>query len=450
VRPLLLLEINEVPWRVIDLATPRFAATREFFARARTLTTISDDSGELSPWVTWPSLHRGMNNRDHGIRHLGQDVSTFAGTPIWEEYRAQGLSIGICGSLQSWPPRDPGENGFYVPDTFAHDARTIPPDIAPLQQLNLDLVRKNGLVSRRLDLLSWQTLRALPALGRRISARTFSRIAAQLVSERLQPARKARRAIFQTLLFWDVFCSLYDVDHPPALATFFTNHVASTMHRYWSHVFPDDFPEATDRQHAPTFLFSLGVMNEILARALEWQKRNPSIVLVFATSMGQEAVHREKIGRAASVTDLPRLLRLFDAGDHKPLLAMVPQVAVELADAAQRSRLKTALDACRSKSGAPAFAVDEVAQSLSITLRVQSRDDLDAGGLWIGAERWCSFADAGISVDAFDEGTGYHQPQGILAVVGNGIAASAERKSIPLTAVKNLLVDLGGVRSAAS
>src|SRR5690349_12704812 len=114
VRPVLLLEINEVPWRMIDraMANARFGTIRRFFNASKTYTTISRDKGELSPWITWPSLHRGMSNTEHGIQNLGQDVATFRGTPIWDEYRARGLDIGVCGSLQSWPPRDPGPGGF--------------------------------------------------------------------------------------------------------------------------------------------------------------------------------------------------------------------------------------------------------------------------------------------------------------------------------------------------
>src|SRR6266851_6960648 len=97
-RPILLLEINEVPWKVVDrfVEDPRLPHLRDFFRSSRTYTTRSADIGELSPWITWPSLHRGINNTEHGIKNLGQDPATFGGKPIWEEYRERGYSIGIC------------------------------------------------------------------------------------------------------------------------------------------------------------------------------------------------------------------------------------------------------------------------------------------------------------------------------------------------------------------
>src|SRR5208283_4814751 len=87
-----------------------------------------------------------MTKDAHGIRNLGQDPSTFRGTPIWEEFRKRGHSIGIFGSLQSWPPIAPGSGGFYLPDTFARDSTCIPETLEPLQRFNLQQTASNGRV----------------------------------------------------------------------------------------------------------------------------------------------------------------------------------------------------------------------------------------------------------------------------------------------------------------
>jgi hypothetical protein len=462
VRPVLLLEINEVPWRVLDraVADGRFAATRRFFTAARTHTTVARDVGELSPWITWPSLHRGMSNTEHGVHHLGQDVGTFRGTPLWDEYRARGLSVGVCGSLQSWPPRDPGPGGFYVPDTFAHDARCIPRYLEPLQRFNLGLVGRNGLVVRdEAPLGPRDALALLPALARvGLRPRTYGRLAAQLLAERRDKARLARRPVFQAVVFWDVFRHLYDPAAPPALATFFTNHVAGVMHRYWSDVFPEDFPDrpaGAPRPHAATMDFALAVLDDILADALAFQARNPDLVLAFATSMGQAAVHRDgHEGFGAAVTDLPALLAAFDvpAGASTTLLAMVPQVAADVPDAAVRARLRAALEAARTAAGAPVFRVDAAGTSLSITVLTPRRADKDRGGFWrrdAGApDRFVAWADGGVTLHPIAAGTAYHVPEGALALVGRGIAPRDTRERLEAAAVKGLLMDLAGLAPA--
>ena len=32
------------------------------------------DEGELHPWSTWPTVHRGVNNNLHKIRFINQDL----------------------------------------------------------------------------------------------------------------------------------------------------------------------------------------------------------------------------------------------------------------------------------------------------------------------------------------------------------------------------------------
>jgi len=73
VTPILLLEINEIPWRLIDRYGDRgaFSNTSCFLQQSHQFTTVAVDTGEHSPWITWPTLHRGMNNEKHGIKNLG-------------------------------------------------------------------------------------------------------------------------------------------------------------------------------------------------------------------------------------------------------------------------------------------------------------------------------------------------------------------------------------------
>jgi hypothetical protein len=83
IRPILLLEINEVSWRLLDRYPGQgYDALDRFFANSRTLTNVAvdDDFEYLWPWVTWPTFHRGVPFEGHRIKHLGQDISTYGGT----------------------------------------------------------------------------------------------------------------------------------------------------------------------------------------------------------------------------------------------------------------------------------------------------------------------------------------------------------------------------------
>lgn len=248
--PLLLLEINEVPWRLLDHYEACFSHIEQFLDNAHQFTTLAVDIGELSPWVTWPTFHRGVNNEQHGIKNLGQDPATFRGKPIWQEIRERGGSIGIFGSMQSWPPIEPGEGGFFIPDTFAHDEACFPAYLQRLQAFNLEQVRKNPrVVNGSLPRIGEALKLAWSLLKSGIRTRTGIRLASQVLGERINATLVLRRPVFQTILFWDVFRAHFDARHPPQLSSFFTNHIAGVMHRYGEMCSREIFRASPSRIH---------------------------------------------------------------------------------------------------------------------------------------------------------------------------------------------------------
>src|SRR5687767_8710433 len=100
-REIILYELNEVPWRVVDYYVARRPKSNlaALIDGGQSLTTHHDPSGDLQPWRTWPSAHTSMY--DHNSFDLGQDPSTFRGVPIWDAAERAGLSVGLFGPLQS-------------------------------------------------------------------------------------------------------------------------------------------------------------------------------------------------------------------------------------------------------------------------------------------------------------------------------------------------------------
>jgi hypothetical protein len=229
--------------------------------------------------------------------------------------------------------------------------------------------------------------------------------------------------------------------------------VAGVMHRYWSHLYPEDFgakPQDRPRLHKKTMDFAMRYVDGILADVLAFQDTNPDLIVVFATSMGQAAVHRDTHeGFEAAVSDLLRLFEILgiQPGSWKPLLAMVPQVAVDLTDSAKRRELKIKLEGCRSLSGASLFSVKEIGNSLSITIRTPRVADIQSGGFHGPTGRRHSWQDAGISMNAVEAGTGYHIPEGVMAIRTNAPDPRDKRTFIRADAVKALLMELAGLES---
>jgi hypothetical protein len=450
-RPVLLLELNEIPLRIWKhyAGSGRFPAISRMLSESFLLETKIVDSGELSPWSTWPTFHRGLSNDQHGIFHLGQDPTTFKGVPIWEEYRKRGHSVGVFGSLQSWPPRDPGANGFYLPDTFSPDERCFPASLEPLQSFNLSQVRANArvmnskVVARPPDL---QLLRTL--IGSGVRLKTLFRILRQLVAERFQSSLRERRVSFQALLFWDVFRALFNATNPPAFSTFFTNHVASVMHRYWNHIFPEDFPESFrphERKHLPTMDYAMGVIEEILEEVFQWRGRNPELLVLVANSMGQAAILRDAHEGFEFLLQEPlKLLGLLKAeGGARQNLAMMPQVSLEFSCEEEALRAETALREVKTLQGAPLLSFGRKGPSLSITALTPKAKELERG-LVLVAGREISIKESGFVHTKVTAGTAYHIPEGIIFALG--LKDKDKRPNrIDATDAKALILDWAGL-----
>jgi predicted AlkP superfamily phosphohydrolase/phosphomutase len=148
-RKIVLYELNEVPWRVLD----QFAAWRPTSYLARVLPvmrrfgTFAEDRSDLSPWITWPTLHRGVTDERHGILSFGQDLTAADREypPIWELLARAGVSVGVCGSLHTYPlPPAVDRYRFFIPDAFAAGAECFPETISTFQAFNLDMGGRSG------------------------------------------------------------------------------------------------------------------------------------------------------------------------------------------------------------------------------------------------------------------------------------------------------------------
>ena len=74
---IILFEINELPWEVVDWWTelnPK-SPLAEIVNNSRNFDTYTVDEGELHPWSTWPTVHRGVSNHQHQIKDFGEDLA---------------------------------------------------------------------------------------------------------------------------------------------------------------------------------------------------------------------------------------------------------------------------------------------------------------------------------------------------------------------------------------
>ncbi len=336
-KKIILFELNEVPYRIVD----EFCSWRPNSSFARTLPvcrqyeSYAEDRSALSPWKTWPSVHRGVNDEKHMIHDFGQDLSDVdvEYPPVWQILAKHGISTGVCGSLHTYPmPKNLEGYSFFLPDTFAAGSECFPKKLSAFQEFNLTMARESA---RNVEKsVPWAAalrfLAAAPELG--LKLKTFADLGAQLVSERVQDWRTTRRRTWQSVLAFDVFMKQLETT-TPSFSTFFTNHVASSMHRFWAAAFPQDYSEfGYDRRWVDTYRneidFTMSKFDEFFARLVAFVDRNPGYVLWVATSMGQAATQALPLETQLYVTDLARFTQAVGLGpdDWSRLPAMLPQV----------------------------------------------------------------------------------------------------------------------------
>lgn len=343
-KKIIIFELNEVPFQVLEtyMNQHQNTAFHKLMQGAVTAKTTSPDSKWLHPWCTWATLHRGVDTEKHMITNLSQDLGEvdMEFPPVWKILANNGVDIGIGGSLNSWPmPENITPYKFYLPDTFASDAQGFPEEISRFQDFNLSMVDKSARnVSTGIS--GGKALALLPNLLKLgFTVKTARKILSQLASEKQNSDRKGRRRILQGVLAFDVFYKQLK-EKQPSFTTFFTNHVASSMHRYWAAAYPEDF-KANDfdpewiSKYSQEIDFAMVQTDEMLEKLLNFVNSHSEYTLIVTTSMGQAANLGKKISRQIYVTKPEKFMnKLFlEENEWSKRRVMLPRFAVVVDEA---------------------------------------------------------------------------------------------------------------------
>jgi hypothetical protein len=463
-RDVILYELNEVPWPVVDYYIERRPDSHmaALLSEGQSLTTHHDDSAHLSPWRTWPTLH--MSTYDHNSFDLGQDPATFRGDPIWDVADRAGLCVGIFGPMQSWPARPFSSGGFYIPDTFSQDSKTYPPSLQKFQQFNLAMTVENGFSSdaplRPKALLA----EGLDLVRRGLTPESAYTLAAQLASEKRDSRYKARRPTLQVLPAFDLYWRLHR-KHRPRLSIFFTNHVAAMMHRYWGDAMPDytdSYDYVTDEVYGGFIMTAMDYTDRQLGRIRKYLAANPQSLLVVAASMGQGPIPTGAFSdRDLFVLENPaQLLSQLGLQSAELGLAMYPGISLVFADEAAAREAITPLESVRTDGGqqlfgSPANPCRREGNSATFYISLDATPGQHTRLRYrpLGADSEVIGTPAELGLVARQRlgggNTAYHIPEGIMLACGAGISPDPSRKKVDVLDVSpSLLVNVLNVQPA--
>jgi hypothetical protein len=338
---IIFFELNEVPYKVIHHFCKLYSesALAKLLSSSIIYETYSEDMGHLSPWITWPTVHRGVTNEKHFISDFGQDLNDQEKQypAIWNILAKNGLRVGLFGSLHTYPMPGNVENfSFYVPDTFAAGSECFPKKLETFQKFNLNMARESSrVVSDKIPAKeALQFLMKLPDLGFRF--KTLADIAGQMVDERINKWKVVRRRTYQSVIGFEIFYKQL-VTKRPDFTTFFTNHVASSQHRYWAATFPEDYDNLKlGREWMETYnseiVYTMRKADEMIGRLVKFVQSNPDYSLWILSSMGQQAIEAREIYTDLFVTNGKKFMDNFmlGAGNYELKPSMVPQFNVQV------------------------------------------------------------------------------------------------------------------------
>ncbi|HVF36915.1 MAG TPA: hypothetical protein VNA29_03115 [Sphingomicrobium sp.] len=462
-RRFVLFELNEVPLRVVRHYADRHpqSAFAKMLRTGRRWDTVTPDTGHLSPWITWPTLHRGVSSEEHHIVALGQDVSDVNRRypPVWTLLADAGRRVGMFGSLHSYPP--PGNlepYDFYVPDTFAAGPEAKPKELSAFQAFNLHMVDRSGRnVSSELpvkEALGF-LMRALPA---GIKPATLGKVARQVASERIWADRTARRRTIQSLLAFDLFSAQMQSKQPDA-AFFFTNHVASAMHRYWPATFSEDYhatkwSDSWLRRFAGELDYTMGEADQMLSELIAFADRHPDYLILVSGSMGQAAVdgQQAQVKTEVHLRDLSQFLAFLGvSGKPQRRRTMEPTYTLAFDSPAE---VEAFADAVAKLKVADQPVAHRVLNPCEVEF-VLGHPNVPDGELTVAVgNRSVGPAEAGLANVHIDDEAGaaaYHVPEGMLLVYDpqRNWEGRAEPEPISTTRIAPTLLALQAVAPAA-
>ncbi len=421
-KSLVIYELNEIPKKVLENYITKNPKSNlaKICKKQGYAETVTFDLGELHPWSSWPTFHRGVNSEIHKIKFLNQDIKNAEKfPPIWKTLHDKGFSIGIFGSLQSYPPLK-GENvKFYLPDTFAPYPDTYPIYLEDFQNFNLALTMRNKAHARAIEYGDIRRFLGLILSGM-FTLKTLYKLFKHVFLELINKKYKTRRSLLQPVLGFDIYYKLLK-KHKPQFSTFFSNHVAGVMHRYWKDTFPEDFKKNKNNKNnrdsfnENSLNLALEIADSQIGFLLDFQNnRKGKFWLVSA--LGQEAIDwGEYIPEITIDSEINLIEKIgLDKSNYKFVPAMHPDINIECISKLSLNILRECLGSLTDIENKKLFTerYEPVNNTINFTLN-SSRALIETKKVKFKNLIY-SLNDLGLCIVKRDVGTAYHSPNGIF------------------------------------
>jgi hypothetical protein len=364
----LFLQLNELNFPFVeDYADrgllPNFA---RFFDKHGYVETVSETEHCLAnPWIQWPTVHTGLDYKDHGVFRLGDIVKTNHQS-IYDVLESHGITIAALGAFNA---RNSTKNPvFFVPDPWTKTPVTAP---TSLLRIN-DAIRQvtDDYAKNRISPKSMINL----ALGGAVNMK-WKRLPSYLIdTARFARGEKWMRAVVGDRLLGEAFLTQC-ARRKPQFATLFLNGGAHLQHHY---MFSSSAYKGTNRnpewivpKGKDPLLDSLKLYDRLLGDTVALAETFPNGRVMMATALHQEP--HERVTYYYRLDDEAAFLRQMGIEFESTHRLMTEDFVVTFKTEEQTAAAQRMISEIESHGVEPIFYVetgDSAVRTLATTTRI--------------------------------------------------------------------------------
>ncbi len=446
-KQIIFYELNEVPEIIFERFRSKSNKFNKLLEKFSFYRTISKDNCVLSPWITWSTVHRGVTFKKHKIENLGQDVhkQNIDYPPIWMDLKKKGLSVGVFGSMHSNQlPQDFLEYDFYIPDPFADHSKCNPKSLEPIQEFQLNLTRGSSRNVKKsfFKELSFKFFISLFKSG--VKIKTYFLLLKQILHEKIDKKKLNRRRVYQSVINFDIYLKLLKL-RSPSFSSFFTNHVASSMHRYWEAAYPKDFKGKNKqdliwiKSYKNEIDFAMQAFERQLSSLVKYAEKNENCEIWICTSMGQgPVINYSPVEFQLYITHPQKLIEFLNLNpmsfEIKP--AMMPRWTLK----GNKKDIKDLSNAIKELL-IDGNTCEQMLGENSLTIKIECINKIP---IIIYRGKKIDFKKIGLEIINVDDKSGssaYHIPEGVLMIYGQDSERYRKKSLIPTNHLKGLIVN---------
>ena len=211
-------------------------------------------------------------------------------------------------------------------------------------------------------------------------------------------------------------------NHNPSFSTFFTNHVAGMMHRYWKNLFPEDFKISNFKKdfHSYSIIRAMDIADKQIGKLYKYSlEKNANLWIL--SSMGQKAIDRGKYIGETFLDSFPDFISSLNLNiaEFKLLPAMQPDICIKCKNEKSLNELLKVIENFVDINDQVIFKKRYEPNGLNLNLSIQNSRCLETSGL--AKIKNCNpkeISHFGLKIIFRDIGTGYHCPEGVLIAFG--------------------------------